>query len=278
MNRLGRRRARAMAVAVVARRPGQRRLPQLRCSRLRPRRTAPCDGGGEGGQRRTRAPRYPWVTVRSGSSVEWRDATSTPISLVPAPVSVPFSSRLSLRPGARAAIEFASPGIYVYALAPWTTWTVSDDSHTSVQGPLGLPRPHKSAPGYPEPGFGAVAVIGADPHAPAHKDVALPWNYYDPAYTVIHRGGSITWQSLSKRAMTATSAPGAPVPFNVAVPPHASVSHRFTRSGMYVYYSRTYASWDPKTSLPVPAHSADIYPIAQVGIVVVEPLDILHPT
>lgn len=217
-------------------------------------------------------PTTPWVTVRSGSTVTWANTTDTTVRLDPAPVSVSFPGRVTIEAGARRSMTFLSPGLFVYGLAPWSAWTVSDYSHTSIEGPLGLPDPRKGAPGYPEPGFGAVAVVGADPHAPSHVTVALPWNYYDPAYTIIRSGGSITWQSLSRRSLTATTAPGAaPVPFDVAVPPLASVTRHLAETGMYVYYSRHYVTWDRATGLPIPARSSDIYPIAQVGIVVVEP-------
>lgn len=215
----------------------------------------------------------PFLTVPVGAVIRWSNGAPGQAKLIPAPDSPSFSNTIRVPAGGTTLTKMSTPGLYVFVDSRFAHWTVSNYSHTSVEGPLGLPNPNKGSPHYPYADFGAIAVVGPSASAPTSAVVALPWNYYDPAYVVLRAGGTVTWQSLSHRTLGATTVAGlAPQPFNESIKPFAVTKPlRLTKPGLYVYDSTQYVHWNRQLGLPLATKSADIYPIAQVGIIAVLP-------
>jgi plastocyanin len=122
----------------------------------------------------------------------------------------------------------------------------------------------------------AAVVLGFDPSAPTTAQAAggatvmIPADNYVPVATVIAAGQSVTWVNKDSDKHAAISVPGVPQSFSVTINPGKSVSHTFTKPGVYPYYDWTHATFDSKLRRVVARKGTDTYPVAMEGLIVVK--------
>ncbi len=125
-----------------------------------------------------------------------------------------------------------------------------------------------------------VVILGPKFYPPAkppipvfqtyRSTVLIPGDFFTPAAIVINAGESVTWVNKDGQMHMPVTAPGAPEAFALQVSPGDAVTHRFTRPGVYVYYCRGQATYDPQLHRVVADKGSYAYPIAMEGIVVVK--------
>ncbi len=122
-----------------------------------------------------------------------------------------------------------------------------------------------------------AAVLGAGLWAPnaavqaaGDATVTIPGDSYSPAAVMIEVGQSVSWVNKDSDKHTAVTVLGAPEAFSLPAYPGKSVSFKFTKPGVYVYYCQEHATFDPKLRRAVARKESDAYPIAMEGMIVVK--------
>jgi plastocyanin len=105
---------------------------------------------------------------------------------------------------------------------------------------------------------------------PYQSTVVIPGDFFTPAAMVINAGDSVTWVNKDTDMHMPVTAPGAPEAFALEVYPGESVTHKFTRPGVYVYYCQDHATFDPQLHRVVAEKGSYAFPIAMEGIIVVK--------
>jgi len=122
----------------------------------------------------------------------------------------------------------------------------------------------------------AAVVLGPNLWAPTYPlqagqhAITIPSDSYVPAAIVINAGDTVTWINKDSDKHTAVTVPGAPEAFTLAAYPGKSVTHKFTKPGVYVYYCQEHSTYDPQLRRVVARKESDAFPIAMEGIIVVK--------
>ena len=122
---------------------------------------------------------------------------------------------------------------------------------------------------------GAV-VLGPNLWAPTtplqarQPTITIPSDSYVPAAIVISVGETVTWINKDSDKHTAVTLPEAPEAFTLAAYPGKSVTHKFTKPGVYAYYCQEHATYDSQLRRAVARKESDAFPIAMEGIIVVK--------
>jgi plastocyanin len=98
--------------------------------------------------------------------------------------------------------------------------------------------------------------------------VSIPSDRFLPVVSQSVTGGTVTFHNADADAHTVTSLPGAPVAFDLVIPPGATRTLKLDASGAYRYYCRFHAHYDPKTDQVAANPSADHPDEPMAGVIV----------
>ncbi len=121
-----------------------------------------------------------------------------------------------------------------------------------------------------------VAVLGASNLTPytlvqaAGTTVMIPGDYYLPAAITIEVGQTVTWVNKDSDPHVTVAVPADPQAFTLVNAPGKTVSFKFTKPGVFVYYCLDHATYNAKLRRVVARKEADLYPVAMEGLIVVK--------
>jgi plastocyanin len=105
--------------------------------------------------------------------------------------------------------------------------------------------------------------------AAGETTVNVPGDYFTPPAVMIDVGDSVVWSNKADEKHTVVTVPGSPEALLLPTYPGKTVSFKFSKPGIYVYYGDEDAMFDPARRRVASKSDADFYPIAMEGIVVV---------
>src|SRR4030081_168344 len=98
--------------------------------------------------------------------------------------------------------------------------------------------------------------------------VSIPSDRFLPVVSQSVTGGTVTFHNADADAHTVTSLPGAPVAFDLVIPPGATRTLKLDASGAPRYSCRSHAHYDRKTARFPANQSADPPEEPMAGVIV----------
>jgi len=206
------------------------------------------------------------VVANAGDTITWRnaDSRSHTIRAAAAPATVEgLALPASIAAGQRASVTLTRAGVYDLYGSP-------DASYDAKRGRVVA---QKGAATYPVPMEQVVVVMGPGFRGNASATVTSPGDVFTPYVTVIRQGGTVTFRNTDQDPHLAASTPNSPgrFPQAVVVPGGKSMTVRFAAPGVFEYYCSIHAAYNTAYQQPAALKTADAYPVAMAGFIVVTP-------
>ena len=104
----------------------------------------------------------------------------------------------------------------------------------------------------------------------AGTTVTIPGDYYLPAAITIEVGQTVAWVNKDSDPHVTVGVPGDPEAFTLVNAPGKTVSFKFTKPGVFVYYCLDHATYNAKLRRVVARKEADLFPLAMEGLILVK--------
>jgi plastocyanin len=101
------------------------------------------------------------------------------------------------------------------------------------------------------------------------REIVMRGGVFGPVVAIVHVGESVTWTNLDDTAHSAVAFPADAPQFQVAVAPGKSGSMTFTQPGVYRYYSREDACYNPQLNSVEANAASPAFPAPMRGAIVV---------